>query len=265
MEDVYSRREPAGWTRRPPRSVGCQEKRRKTHQTARRVGECTLPEEPERIRYTGLNPLPVEVKHASYEHLFQNDTDNTAIERILAERQVDGKTEFQVRWVGFGESHDEWIPEDRFTAGLNSLLLYWQEHNRVVEEKKQMNENKKKANEAVAPATVAPINRDNLTAGDAVAILAPKGTVQPFYLGRVIKSNATKVNVHWYGHNKTVNDTYILQFKAKDGKGVGPAIEGTVWLETVIDTVLSMKGKQKGKIEKVELKRLIALAQQSNA
>ena len=104
-----------------------------------------------------------------------------------------------------------------------------------------------------------------MTAGDAVAILAPKGTVQPFYLGRVIKSNATKVNVHWYGHNKTVNDTYILQFKAKDGKGVGPAIEGTVWLETVIDTVLSMKGKQKGKIEKVELKRLLALAQQSNA
>ena len=109
---------------------------------------------------------------------------------------MDGKTEFQVRWVGFDESHDEWIPEDRFTAGLNSLLLYWQEHNRVVEEKKTMNENKKKASEPVAPATVTPINRDKLTAGDAVAILAPKGTAQPFYLGRVIKFNATKVNLH---------------------------------------------------------------------
>ena len=229
----------------------------------RRVGECAPPDESAKVRYTGLNSLPSDLPHASYDKLFQNDSDNTAIERILDERQVDGNREYKVRWVGFDQGHDEWVPEDRFTAGLNNLLLYWKEKNRVQDGQQAMNNNKKKANEP--PPTVKPINRDKLAIGDAVAILAPKGASLPFYLGKVMKISPKKIGLQWYGHNKTVDGTYVLQFQAKKGKGVGPPITATVWRETVIDTVGSMRGKKKGKVEKGELKRLLALAGKAKA
>jgi hypothetical protein len=228
----------------------------------RRVGECPLPEEKEKVRYTGLNSMPSDVPHASSEDFFQNDLDNYAVEKIIGEKQVNGKREYKVRWVGYDAGHDEWIPEDRFTTGLNNLLLYWKEHNRLLDQQKQINENKKKANQP--PPKAKPLNRDKIKTGDVVAILTPKGAALPFYLGKVIKFSTRKISIQWYGHKK-VNGTYILQYKHKKGKGVGPPITASVSRETVIDTVVSLRGKKKGKIEKVELKRLLALATQARS
>jgi hypothetical protein len=229
------------------------------------LGECIQPEgeEVRKIRYTGLNSLPAGVPHGSYEQYFQNDSDNTEIERILDERQRQGKKEYKVRWVGFDSSDDEWLKEDRFTAGLNSLLLYWQEHNKLKDQQKQMNENKKKSTKAKATKVKA-INRKNFDVGDVVAIRSPANTELPFHLGKVIKKHQKKFTVHWYGHAKQVDGTFMLEYKSKRGskKGVAPHT-ADIWYETVIDTVESMKSKKKGKISSGDLNRLLGLVNEA--
>ena len=133
----------------------------------------------------------------------------------------------------------------------------WQARNRKRKETQLIDQNKKKAK--TVPPKIKPVNR-NARVGDTVAILAPASASSPIYLAKVLKITARKIEVQWFG-SKSVDGTYNLQFAAKKGKGVGAPITATLWKETVIDTVVSMKGirKRSGKISKVELKRLLDL------
>jgi hypothetical protein len=226
----------------------------------RRVGECAAPEEQAKIRYTGLDALPADLPHASYNNFFQNDSDNTEIERILAERAVSGKKEYKVRWVGFSSDHDEWIPEDRFTAGLNSLLLYWKEHNRLMDNQSKLSKNRR---EAEKPAPKYKPNR-NPGVGDVVAIYPPKTTPDLIFVGKVINisDDGKKLLVHWWSSKKldgTWSEDYLKPKKGSKARHAGP-YTGSIWKEAVIDVLTDLHGLKRGKINK--LKEIIKLAKE---
>ena len=164
-----------------------------------------------------------------------------------------------MKWTGYDESHNEWLPASAFTSGRNSLVKNWQARNKRRREQQDIEQNKKKAK--VVPKKIKPVNR-KAKVGDTVAILPAASASIPIYLARVLAVTDRKIRVQWYG-SKSVDGTYNLQFAAKKKKGVGAPIIAILWKETVVDTVVSMKGKKSGKIERAELKRLLALVSQA--
>ena len=58
--------------------------------------------------------------------------------------------------------------------------------------------------------------------------------------------------------------TYTLEYGEKKGKGLGPAHVAQVPKKSILDSVLSLKTKKKGLIEKSELKRLVSLVENNS-
>jgi len=50
------------------------------------------------------------------------------IQQILDDRNVDGKSEFLVRWKGYGEEDDSWVKHEDFDD-VNVIKKYWKDKN----------------------------------------------------------------------------------------------------------------------------------------
>jgi hypothetical protein len=227
-----------------------------------KVAVCAPPEEG-KTRWTGLGPEPPDAQHADYSQLWDKDQYD-AVEAILNERVTNGKAEFLTKWRGYDDSFNEWLTEDKFSAGATSLIRGWRERNKRVTAARELNEHKEEAKQAdkpVPPPSPKPVNRTRFIVGDVVAVLATEKD-RPFNLARVVAVLPDKLRVHWYG-SKRLDSTYTLEYGLKKGKGVGPPNEAMIWKETVVDSVTSMQNKKSSKIEKTERERLVALASQA--
>ena len=234
-------------------------KRTSVPQKKRKIVACDIPEG--KTRWAGLGEEPEGLfEHASNATLWDKDSYDS-VEAIVGERVANGKAEFCVKWVGFDDSYNEWLTEDKFSAGFSSMLKNWREIQNNREEKKQIGENAHKAKAAV----VKPLNRSKFTVGDALVILAPKKADRLFYVAKVLEVGKKKLKIHWF-HSKKIDGAYKLEYAepSKKGKGVGRPNTAVVWKETVVDSVTSLRGKRNGKIEKAELKRLVSLASSSS-
>ena len=80
-----------------------------------------------------------------------------------------------------------------------------------------------------------------------VAIYAPKGESNLFFIGKVLSVSATKFDVHWWD-SKTIDGIWSEQFLAKKGKGTAGPYVGQIHKEAVIDKVPNLFGQKKGKI-----------------
>src|SRR5688572_21815202 len=72
------------------------------------VRDCPLPDD-EPTRWVGLSEEPADLKHASYESLFQNPDDMAEIDSIVGERKVGNTMEYLVHWKNSPESENEWL------------------------------------------------------------------------------------------------------------------------------------------------------------
>ena len=129
------------------------------------------------------------------------------------------------------------------------------------EREKDLKDNKTEAKQRDSKRTVVqPVNRTDLKVGDTVALLSSRSSSRPFYLGRILKVTNSTIEVHWY-HNTKFDGTYTLEYARKKGRGVGAPSIGRVYKTRVLDTVLSVTGVR-GRLEKEELKRLLALVKE---
>jgi transposase len=223
----------------------------------KRVGACPEPEEGKK-RWTGVGPEPPGLEHADYGHLWEDEADNALIAGIVGERKNNrGVTEFKVRWHGFDATHDEWLSEDKFTTGKNSLLRTWEEVNKRKASATQLRDNKKAA--AKPPAAYKP-NR-KAKKGDVVAIYAGAKGKSVFYMGRVLDVQRDTLRVHWW-FSKKLDGVWAPQYKRpKDPKKKGTAgpYVGNIAKASVMDVIPALTKEKKGKIPPLQLKQLVLL------
>jgi len=195
--------------------------------------------------------------------LWQDHDDNEAVEAVLAERKVGGKTEYKVRWVGFDASHDEWLPEERFTSGMNSLVRNWQARNKKKAENQQIQSNKKQGKKADKPKAYKPDRKAKV--GDVIAIYAGgKSEKGVFFMGKVLEVlPGGKLKVHWWsGARGKMDGVWSPEYKRPKGKqqkGTAGPYTGRIELASVMDRVPSLNGQKKGKVPAGQLKELIKL------
>ena len=160
-----------------------------------------------------------EFPHGDQSGLWQDHDDNEAVEAVLAERKVGGKTEYKVRWVGFDASHDEWLPEERFTSGMNSLVRNWQARNKKKAENQQIQSNKKQGKKADKPKAYKPDRKAKV--GDVIAIYAGgKSEKGVFFMGKVLEVlPGGKLKVHWWsGARGKMDGVWSPEYKRPKGK-----------------------------------------------
>lgn len=179
----------------------------------------------------------------------------------MDERTVGGKKEFKVRWVGFDESHDEWLPAERFTAGLNSLTKNWQTRNKRRAENQEISGNQKQAKQAGKPKVYKPDRK--ATKGDVIAIYAGgKSQKGAFFVGKVqeVLDGGKKLSVWWWG-SKKLDGVWAPEYKRpkKAQKGTAGPYTGRIERESVMDRIPTLNGKKKGKIPARQLAELIKL------
>lgn len=131
-------------------------KRKAVRKKRQKVLACAPPQEG-KTRWTGLGEEPAGIDHGDYSGLWLDHDDNEAVEAILDERDYGSSSSsssssslrsgkwYLVKWIGFDESHNEWLPESRFTAGFNTLLQNWKARNKRRSESNQIAKNKKHA------------------------------------------------------------------------------------------------------------------------
>jgi len=217
------------------------------------IASCPEPNDGSQVRWVGLGPEPPGVVHGSSAGLFQGGDDMAEIEKICNEKKTAGGLEYLVRWKGFDESHDEWLKEADI-QGLVSLLQYYRERNKRVNEEKQMRDYKE---DASRPSPQYNPNRQP-NVGDVICIYPPKEDEDLIFVGQVLEISSTKLKVHWWGSTNIVG-TWGPEFLAKKGKGHAGLYIGSIWKEAVIDVLGSLHGK-KGKIETKQLTEIIKLA-----
>jgi hypothetical protein len=245
----------------------------------KRVAECAPPDNDEKTRWTGIGPEPSDIPHAKSTELWHADS-YYAVEGIVDERKTpEGTSEYKVRWRGYGPEHDTWRTEQQFSAGSSSLIRNWRERSKRVRERAQIsaNERKSRENDKESKEDVQPINRTNIREGDTVAVLASGSAAVPFYLAKVlaVHTDQQKLRVHWF-KSQAADGNYLLEYKP-GRQQQPPRLPGTVgarpqhkaratpntaliWEHTVIDTAPSMRAKQRGKLSRADLTRLLALA-----
>jgi len=214
------------------------------------VRDCPLPDE-ETTRWVGLSEEPADLKHASYEHFFQNPDDMAEVDSIVGERKTGNMMEYLVHWKDSSDSENEWIASDKI-MGLSSLLMYWRERNKRRTTEKKVSQNKQAANSVPYKPT------RNAVVGDVVAIYAPKDESNLFFIGKVLSVSATKFDVHWWD-SKTIDGIWSEQFLAKKGKGTAGPYVGQIHKEAVIDKVPNFFGQKKGKIAPSHLAEIVKL------
>ena len=218
-----------------------------------RIESCHEPTDGSRLRWVGLGPAPPGLVYGSSAGLFQGGDDMAEIEKICNEKKTAGGMEYLVRWKGFDSSHDEWLKEADI-QGIGSLLQYWRERNKRVNEEKQMRDYKEDASRP--PPQYNPNRQPNV--GDSICIYPQKEDEDLIFVGQVLEISSTKLKVHWWNSTK-IDGTWGPEFLAKKGKGhAGPYI-GSIWKEAAIDVVRSLHGN-KGKIETKQLTESIKLA-----
>ena len=151
-------------------------KRAGVPQKKQKVSYCQEPEDSSAKRWVGFGDEPEGLQHASYAHLYQNEDDMAEIERIVAERKRGESKQYKVKWK---ESDEETWLDEKEIQGLGSLLTYWQERNKRVDEKKTMlhMQQKELARKPVAPYKP---NREPKI-GDMVAVYAPIKGIKNIY------------------------------------------------------------------------------------
>jgi transposase len=244
-------------------------KRKAVAKKRRRRGAADSCQEPEegKTRYTGIGGEPENAVHGDYSGLWQDHDDNQAVQAILDERTTrigNKKKEYKVRWVGFDQSHDEWLPAERFTAGLNSLLKNWQERNKQREEIRQIQRNARAAaagGGGEGGRRYRPDRRAKV--GDIVAIYAGRTSRQgAFFMAKVLGIQDGKLRVHWWD-SKNIDGTWSPQFRQPKGgkrvKGTAGPFVGLIQRESVIDRIPSLEGKKKGKIPTAQLREISRL------
>ncbi len=233
-----------------------------------RIEACAPPEEGE-ARWTGLGPEPAGVEHGDHSHLWDDDQ-YYEVEAIVDERRAaGGGKEYLVKWRGFDESSNEWMPPERFSAGGNSLISNWRERLKRLEEQKRVQTELRVAmggRKSAHGGGVVPVcRRKDLKHGMTVAIRAESDEL-PFYLAKIleVRTKEQKLKVHWYT-SKKVDGTYQLEYAwpPKGKKGGGKPNVAVVWMHTVIDCVKSLEAKKKGKVERRELQRILRLAREA--
>jgi DNA-binding protein H-NS len=85
-----------------------------------KVVACAPPGEG-KTRFTGLGPEPAGAQHADYSQLWDTDQYD-AVEAIVDERVHNVKAEFLKKWIGYDDSYNEWLTQDKFSAGATSLI-----------------------------------------------------------------------------------------------------------------------------------------------
>ena len=225
-----------------------------------RVETCPQPTDGTQTRWVGISPEPAGLVHASYSQLYQNDDDMAEIERIVGERaSSDGKKEYLVNWKNSPESHNEWLDEHKI-QGLGSLLQYWRQRNKRVDEQKKLNKKKEHVAKPLPTAVYQP-NR-NASVGDLVAIYPSKAAADQFYVGRIIGETSTKFEVHWWNAKKVDgvwSEQHLIPKKGSKAKTGGP-YTSSVWREAVVDILIQFPPSAKrGKVDSTQLKELIKL------
>jgi transposase len=227
-------------------------KRKAVRPTKRqKVNNCPPPEEG-KTRWTGLGPEPGggldEFPHGDQSGLWQDHDDNEAVDAVVGERTVGGKTEYKVRWVGFDASHDEWLPAERFTAGLNSIVKNWQARNKRRAEAQQISKNSL----AGKPTAYKPDRKAKK--GDVVAIYAGgKSKKGFFFMGEVLDMMPQgKLRVHWWG-SKKLDAVWSKEYKQHKGgkqvKGHAGPHTGAIELASVMDRVPSLNAQRRARFQ----------------
>ena len=244
-------------------NISVSKKRGVLPQKRARVEECDQPPVGAKARWTGIGEPPADANYGDHSHLISDSSDNAAVEGILAERvDARGKPEFLVKWVGFDESHNEWLPEVRFTAGFNTMIHGWKQRNKRKAEGKQL----KESAEAAQQADIVPPYKQNRKpkVGQVVAIFAGnKKDDVPLFMGKVLEISSKKgYLVHWWSAGK-VDGTWSPEFRKPRGaprKGHGGPYTDWIDKKSVIDVIKGFDNKNKGKIEKPQLTELLRLA-----
>jgi transposase len=250
-----------------------------------KVAECAQPGDGSVPRWVGIGPQPPGIPHAQSTDLWDSDSYH-AVEAVVGERQNGNRTEYLIKWRGYDDTYNEWVTADRFSAGASSLLRSWQERNRRLQERKEMKTNEHKSQENdkknKAEEEVRPINRTNIHVGDVIAVLASNSAAVPFYLAKVLAllKEQQKLRVHWF-KSQAADANYLLEYKlgrqqqqqrlpgtvgaSSQHKAKATPHVALIWEHAVIDTAPSMKGKQRGKLSRLDLTRLSTLAEEARA
>jgi hypothetical protein len=226
-------------------------KRAGVPQKKQKVSYCEQPEDSSAKRWVGFGDEPEGLQHASYAHLYQNEDDMAEIERIVAERKRGESKQYKVKWK---ESDEETWLDEKEIQGLGSLLTYWQQRNKRVDQNKAMLQEKELARKPAAP--YKPNREPNI--GQMAAIYTSKQDKEHlFFVGRILEKTDKKYKVQWFTSKKMSGN-----WRAQIMKGTKEAYTSYVWCESIIDVLLhnQQSNKNKYKISTAqlsELKRLV--------
>ena len=223
----------------------------------RKIDNCAPPTDGGKTRWVGIiRPSPPDLEYRDYEDagLFHSDDDSYAIEAIIDERGEDGDKEFKVKWVGYDQSHDSWLSQDKFSVGFHSLLREWRARNKRERERREIRDNKRKSK----PKKYKPNRKPKV--GDTVILKAPRGASTQFYVVRVLSLEADGIGrVHWYDA-PSVDRTWKLQYLAKKGKGTaGPYVQSLNIMRSIVDTAPELTAKNKGKLDREHIEQILEL------
>lgn len=230
-----------------------------------KIAACAPPELGE-TRWTGIGPEPPGLQHAPHDHLWDRDQYH-AVEAVVDERKVGGKTEYLVKWLGYDDTFNEWLPEERFAAGKNSLIHNWRDRAKRLGEQKALEDaliaSANEGGNVGGNDEIVPVNRTKLRPGMVVALNVEGNT--PFILAKVkeVKKREKKVRIHWLVAPK-IDGRWSLEFtRPAKGKKTGKPNEATVWEHTVIDTVPSLENKNNGKMSRKDFDRIVHLSREA--
>jgi len=227
----------------------------------KKITACAPPEEG-KTRWTGLGEEPEGLEQEDYSSLWADHEDNEAVEAILDERERRGNTEYLVKWIGFDSSHNDWVPSSRFTAGLNTLIRNWRSRNRRRAERQQLRANAARVNRPRA--SYKPKRKPKKS--DVIAVYPGKTVKSLFWVAKVIDVLADgRLRIHWWNARK-LDGTFTPEYKQPKGgkhiKGTAGPYLGTIDRSAVIDVLSSLRGRNKGSIDRDQLTEIIKLAKQ---
>lgn len=201
-----------------------------------------------KTRWTGVDPAE-DHKQLPFDQLCQGPDDFEHIQFLVRERAGrggDGKPEFLVRWRGFGADHDSWV------SGLSAAVV---EDWRARAERIVAAESVREADARAARLHVP--DRSDFREGDVVAIRAPRGDPEPFYVARVVEDQrrgGRSILVQWMSA-RSVEGSYNLLLNNRNQ----PYTQRLESNASVIDKVPSLLGKRRGKISREDLNRIRSL------
>jgi len=223
--------------------------------SGRRIQSCPEPDNGKAPRWVGLSPEPSAVVHADYSQLY-GEGSMSQVERVVDKRTTRSGVEYLLKWRDYDDA--QWVPEGRI-HGLEALLDGF-DRGRVDEEAK-IQKNKKAAS-ASSSSSSSYIPSRAVEVGDVVAIKSPSSAPEPFYVAKVLSVRGGFMSLHWWS-SKKIDGSYSPDFRIPQGgpgKGHGgPYTQSNVSTDTVIDRIVKLQGKSRGKIPSSQLKEILKL------